>query len=90
MIENVEKSMIDSILSLYENEKKTNGDDIKKHEYDGENQILIIYYENPSIAKRVINKGKVEFLNKTYQAKKYKKIKSKGMLNRLRSKILLI
>lgn len=68
-IEGVNESLVAAILLLFEDEKKSGGGEIEKHEYDNESNVLTIYYENQEIAKRVLDHSGVNYKNTVYKAK---------------------
>ena len=68
IIKNVEEDNIDEVLMLFENEKRSGGGPIERHEYDKSRNCLVLYFENPEIVKRVIKFGPVILKSKKYVA----------------------
>jgi hypothetical protein len=68
MIENI-NDIVETLL-LFQNERRTAGGTIKSHLYDEKSKNLIIHYDNPLVAAKVLEKGNVEHNGKTYHAKK--------------------
>ncbi len=68
MIENIND--IDETLLLFQNKRRTAGGTIKSHLYDEKSKNLIIHYDNPLVAEKVLKKGSVEYNGKIYHAKK--------------------
>lgn len=67
MIEDVNESLVDPVLLIFEDDNKTCGGSIEKHDYIKENRVLVIYYDNVAIAQRVLAHP-----GATYRAKQYK------------------
>ena len=68
LVENVHMEL-ETILLYFENEKKSGGGEILKHDYNNGN--LIIHYKNKNTVKSVLNFGDVKINRSIFRAKKY-------------------
>ena len=58
-------------MLLFENETKTGGGPIERHEYNVIRNELVLYFKDSFVANKVVNFGAVKHGEQTYIAKKY-------------------
>ena len=67
-IENVRRDVLDVVLLIYGNRKRSGGGLIKNHEYNENSQRLTIFYDSKTTVENVITFGQIEIEDKIYVA----------------------
>jgi hypothetical protein len=88
MIENVsgDQDKIETIILLFENEKKSGGGSIIKHTFYDDQNILVIYFEDRKTVESVLNHGIVKHGNESYKAIKVDNRKLKKIILKIKMK----